>query len=337
MAKTQRMLGTITTTGKEAVVMETRYNDHGAQFLCAYVTSKGVLRRDWVNEADFEADQPVVASRAVERLASRLSAGRASALLRSQSLVYWVSVLTFGAGLGVLPQLGTVTMLAVTAAMAGVVVLVVRRASPNEPASTPAAGPLALYPLFFGSGIAALVYQVVWQRSLFSLYGANIESTTVVVATFMFGLGLGGLLGGSLSTRFPNHAARIFLAIEFGIGAFGLISLPLIRGVAHSLATAPTWMISLSVFGLLCVPTLLMGATLPVLVAHVDRELKHVGQSVALLYAVNTAGSALACFLTVDTLFVWFGQSGAVSFAALCNLIVGALVFRFIRTNREVA
>ena len=62
---------------------------------------------------------------------------------------------------------------------------------PNEPHMTPSR---FLGPLFFLSGFPALLYQVVWQRSLFSLFGTNVESVTVVVAAFMLGLGLGSCL-----------------------------------------------------------------------------------------------------------------------------------------------
>src|ERR1700704_2786353 len=53
-----------------------------------------------------------------------------------------------------------------------------------------------LYLLFFVSGFPALIYQIVWQRALFAIYGVNIESVTVVVSAFMLGLGLGSLAGG---------------------------------------------------------------------------------------------------------------------------------------------
>lgn len=33
-----------------------------------------------------------------------------------------------------------------------------------------------LYLFFFVSGFPALLYQIVWQRALFTLYGVNIES-----------------------------------------------------------------------------------------------------------------------------------------------------------------
>ena len=55
--------------------------------------------------------------------------------------------------------------------------------------------------LFFVSGIAALIYQVCWQRLLFQAFGVDIESVTIIVSTFMLGLGLGALAGGQLSDR----------------------------------------------------------------------------------------------------------------------------------------
>jgi len=56
--------------------------------------------------------------------------------------------------------------------------------------------------LFFFSGMPALIYQIVWERVLFSIYGVNAESVAVIVSAFMLGLGLGSLVGGRLSTRF---------------------------------------------------------------------------------------------------------------------------------------
>jgi len=60
---------------------------------------------------------------------------------------------------------------------------------------------LLLSTLFLFSGMPALIYQVVWQRALFSIYGVNAESVAIVVSAFM--LGLGSLAGEWLSARFP--------------------------------------------------------------------------------------------------------------------------------------
>ena len=58
-------------------------------------------------------------------------------------------------------------------------------------AKTPRANLGLICAIFFCSGIPALIYQLVWQRSLFTIYGINIESVTVVVTAFMLGLGIG--------------------------------------------------------------------------------------------------------------------------------------------------
>jgi predicted MFS family arabinose efflux permease len=88
---------------------------------------------------------------------------------------------------------------------------------------------LLLSALFLFSGMPALIYQVVWQRVLFSIYGVNAESVAVVVSAFMLGLGLGSIAGGRLSSRFPRQGILIFGFAELGIAIFGLSSLRISR------------------------------------------------------------------------------------------------------------
>src|SRR5437588_9963369 len=93
----------------------------------------------------------------------------------------------------------------------------------------PARSTDALTSLFLVSGFAALIYQIVWQRVLFTALGVNMESVTIIVSVFMFGLGVGSLVGGALSRRFPRRLPQLFLLCEVAIGAFGVISLPLMK------------------------------------------------------------------------------------------------------------
>ena len=60
---------------------------------------------------------------------------------------------------------------------------------------------LAAFALFFVSGFAALVYQVVWQRLLAFFSGADVYSATIVVAAFMSGLGCGSFAGGQVGRQ----------------------------------------------------------------------------------------------------------------------------------------
>jgi len=182
------------------------------------------------------------------------------------------------------------------------------------------------YVLFFISGSPALIYQIVWQRTLFAIYGVNIESVTVVVSAFMLGLGLGSLAGGRIS-RNPNAPLLLlFGGIEFGVAAYGLASLAIFHAVARITAGSPPLETGLFSFVLVVLPTILMGATLPLLVAHLVRLSGNVGRSVGALYFVNTLGSAVACFLAAIVILPVLGMSGAVKVAATLNVLVGASV-----------
>src|SRR5260221_5724790 len=70
---------------------------------------------------------------------------------------------------------------------------------------------LLLSALFLFSGMPALIYQVVWQRVLFSIYGVNAESVAGVVSAFMLRLGLGSIAGGRLSSRVPRQGILLFV------------------------------------------------------------------------------------------------------------------------------
>src|ERR1700688_2731255 len=87
-----------------------------------------------------------------------------------------------------------------------------------------AVGAFAVAVVFFISGMPALVYQLIWQRSLFTMYGINVEAVTVVVAGFLLGLGFGSLVGGYLSRR-PLNLLAVFGIVELIIGSFGISSL----------------------------------------------------------------------------------------------------------------
>jgi predicted membrane-bound spermidine synthase len=179
-----------------------------------------------------------------------------------------------------------------------------------------------LLAVFFLSGFSALIYQVVWQHSMFALFGINAETVTLVVTVFMLGLGLGSLAGGAVSKGARHGPVLYFAAAEAGIGVFGLCSLSLFRAVGAWTVTWPAPAIAAVVFALLLVPTMLMGSTLPLLTSHLVRRWDNVGRSVATLYAVNTLGSALAACVTAFVLLGALGQAGSVRVAAAGNLVV---------------
>lgn len=195
--------------------------------------------------------------------------------------------------------------------------------------------------VFLASGFAALLYQVVWQRSLFAIYGINIQSVTVVVTAFMLGLGFGSLAGGAVSKNPARPALLLFGLVELGTCAFGLVSLSLFHWVGRFTLDLPPVATAVVTLLLVLVPTMCMGATLPLLVAHMVRKNGNVGRSVGQLYFVNTLGSALASFASVLVIMGPLGEANTVRAAAAINAVVGlgavALHLRERGPAREVA
>ncbi|PCI05293.1 MAG: spermidine synthase [Hyphomicrobiales bacterium] len=176
---------------------------------------------------------------------------------------------------------------------------------------------------FFMSGFPALIYQILWQRALFGIFGTNIEAVTLVVSSFMLGLGIGSLAGGRLSLQSKISPLFLFGIFELSIGIFGFFSLAIIDYVGQitiGLGPVSTFLVS---FVTVLIPTFLMGATLPLLLMHLVRNGQQVGQSVSLLYSVNTWGSAVACFVGAFVLFGTFGMQGSIYIAVTMNILVG--------------
>ncbi|WP_245471113.1 hypothetical protein [Bradyrhizobium genosp. SA-3] len=177
--------------------------------------------------------------------------------------------------------------------------------------------------LFFFSGFPALIYQLTWQRSLFRIFGVNTESVTIVVTAFMLGLGLGSLAGGWLSKRGSVNPLLLLGIIELATAAFGLVSLGVFDLVGR--VTADMSLPAIAIINLLLVllPTLLMGATLPILVSYLVRMSGEIGSSVGTLYFVNTLGAGAACLISAVLIFPFAGMQGAVMIAAGINIAVG--------------
>jgi predicted membrane-bound spermidine synthase len=178
---------------------------------------------------------------------------------------------------------------------------------------------VAIFAVFVLSGLSALVYQMVWQRALLTLYGSNVESVAVVVSAFLVGLGLGSLAGGRISRRPGLPLVLLFALAELLTGLYGIVSLRFFDWVGDLTVGAGILQAGTMAFILVLLPTLLMGATLPLLVAHQVSATGLVGRSVSWLYFVNTLGAGIGAFLAAFVVLARFGQLGSVRLAAVIN------------------
>ena len=149
--------------------------------------------------------------------------------------------------------------------------------------------------VFFMSGFAALIYQIAWQRILFTAFGVDLESITIIIAVFMAGLGIGAYFGGRIADKFPKHIIFYFALTEIGIGVFGFASPTLIELTKNLFLHSSIVTVAFSNFVLLLFPTFLMGSTLPLLTQYLNQHFDNIGNNIGWLYFTNTLGAAFAC------------------------------------------
>lgn len=189
---------------------------------------------------------------------------------------------------------------------------------------------------FFASGCAALVYQVVWQRYLFTGLGVDIDSVTLIVSSFMLGIGIGGGLGGWMADRWPRERLRLYALAELALAVIGFAS-PWLFAAMQSLS-GWGWSyggVACAAVLLVLVPTTIMGTTLPLLTMYFDESLANVGVSVGMLYFFNTLGAAFGAWLTANILFMHWGLNASAWTAAAINLGCFSMTLLAVKLSRK--
>lgn len=193
-------------------------------------------------------------------------------------------------------------------------------------------GRAALWALFLLSGLAGLVYQVVWFRMLALVFGNTLLATSTVLSVFFAGLALGSFFFGRLADRISRRILAYGL-LEAGIGVYALVFPVLLQwagkiGSSVNIAAesnSPFFFIrTLSCALLLLPPTFLMGGTFPLLARQVIEDLGLFGKRFSLLYFMNTAGAVLGSLLAGFILIEAFGIRMTVLIAALLNFLIFA-------------
>jgi spermidine synthase len=204
---------------------------------------------------------------------------------------------------------------------------------------------VGLYGLFFVSGVSALIYELVWQRLLNLVFGVSTLSVSAVLAAFMGGLALGGLLLGRRADR-TQRPLRLYAFLELGIGITGLLVLP---GFAALTAIYPTLhdMLHPGAWGGAClrfaisllvliVPATLLGATLPAMGRLTLRRTTAMPTAFSLLYAVNTLGAVCGAALTGFLFLRYLGMQHTLWLAAGLNGLVALAAYRLSHVEQQL-
>jgi spermidine synthase len=186
--------------------------------------------------------------------------------------------------------------------------------------------------VFFFSGLAALIYELLWLRHLGLIFGNTVQAAATVLTAYMLGLATGAHIAGRSAHRL-RRPLLAFGVLEAGIGLYAVL-IPLMflaarliyRLLYQHVSDEPVFLTVVRfVLGLLIliVPTSLMGATLPVLARGFLRSHSGFGKRFGLLYGMNTLGAATGLMLCGFVLIPSFGIAITNYIAVGINATVG--------------
>lgn len=185
---------------------------------------------------------------------------------------------------------------------------------------------------FVLSGMAALIYQIVWIRPLQFVLGSTVYTVSIIFGAFMLGLALGSYIIGKKINKIKNLPLT-YAFLEMGIGLYGVLLLSIFNilpGVYNAVYSLHNFFYFfefvqfLIVFLVLLVPTTLMGATFPIIAKYYTRE--KIGKGIGEVYSANNLGAIIGSFAAGFILVPLMGIKGSIIFAGLINISIGSLI-----------
>ncbi|MBU4486835.1 MAG: fused MFS/spermidine synthase [Candidatus Delongbacteria bacterium] len=190
---------------------------------------------------------------------------------------------------------------------------------------------IALGVILFFSGSFSLIYQVAWVRFLTLLLGSTTMGITTVVASFMGGLAIGSWLASRYLIS-KEKPLKVYALLEFLIAITAFIS-PFIFKWAFSILPVILQKIgdaNLSILILrilfsaiiMLIPTICMGAALPVLGKYLQKYSKLAERRITIIYGLNTIGACAGCIASGYFLLRGIGLINTIYITAAANALL---------------
>lgn len=190
--------------------------------------------------------------------------------------------------------------------------------------------------IFFLCGFAALGYEILWNRILVLSIGSSVYAYSVMLAVYLFGIALGAAMMSYFIPRIkkPEVVLTIIqfiiaISVIFQIKRFAMLSTTVsnlgnVIGITSHASYAASLFIA--TMQIILIPTLLFGATFPLIVKIFLKDIKKVGSETGLLYSFNTLGTIFGSFAAGFILLPLIGAQKSLVFFALVNLFIGSYV-----------
>lgn len=182
-----------------------------------------------------------------------------------------------------------------------------------------AEGATTIYVAIALSGMTALASEVLWTRLLSLVFGATVYAFSLILAVFLFGLGIGSSVGSVIARGSANPRAALGWCQMLLCGAMAWAALMLTQSLPYwpinpSIATDPWFNFQLDMVRCLWVVlpgAILWGASFPLALASVAAPGQDPGRLVGGVYAANTVGAIVGSLVSGLVLVVYMGTQHA--------------------------
>jgi len=204
---------------------------------------------------------------------------------------------------------------------------------------------------FFLSGFCGILYELVWLRMAMAQFGVTTALVSIVLSTFMAGLGAGSWAVGALVRRYERQISfpplRLYALAELLIGVSALaVPFQLVWGhqllgrIAEHIAvsSAAYYLVSGTWLGLTLTPwCACMGATIPLAMFAIRRDSQYdAARSFSFLYLANVMGAVAGA--VIPLLFIEaYGFHSTLKIGALLNGTIGtfAILLTLVTRRRQ--
>jgi len=198
----------------------------------------------------------------------------------------------------------------------------------------PVAGAAAVYVAIALSGMTALSSEVIWTRLLSLLFGGTVYTFSLILAVFLFGLGIGSSAGSAIgrATARPRLVfgwCQMLLCAAIAWSAYMLTQSMPYWPINPSITTDPWFNFQLDFVRCLWVVlpgSILWGASFPLALASLASRGQDPARLVGGVYAANTVGAIVGSLCASLLLIVWLGSQHATQLMILISALSGLLV-----------
>jgi spermidine synthase len=227
-----------------------------------------------------------------------------------------------------------VAVAAIAIVIAGVSPVAAMTAAERDAAPpAPVPGAWAVYTAIAFSGATALSSEVIWTRLLSLLFGGTVYTFALILAVFLFGLGIGSSLGSAIGRAAARPRVALGWCQMFICGAIAWSAYMLTQSMPYwpvnpSITTDPWFNFQLDFVRCLWVVlpgAILWGASFPLALAALARRGQDPARLVGGVYAANTVGAIVGSLGASLLLIVWLGSQHAQQVLILLSALSGLL------------